>query len=56
MAGKISGYKGIPYLLKDLEYEQKDLEEPLKVFTFQQIVGYIETSIDKGIIHLNQLL
>lgn len=45
----------IPYLLGDMNYHQKDLEENLKVFTFEQIIGYVETSIEKSIIHIKQL-
>lgn len=46
----------IPYLLADMNYSKEDLEQPLTVFTFNQIIGYIETSIDKGIQHINLLL
>lgn len=42
--------------LGDMEYDQDDLDEKLHVFTFDQIVGYIETSVDKGIIHLKPIL
>ncbi|MWC30806.1 zinc dependent phospholipase C family protein [Paenibacillus sp. MMS18-CY102] len=39
----------IPYALADMEYDKDALDEKLNVFTFNQIVGYIETSVDKGI-------
>ncbi len=44
----------IPFVLNDLEYEQSSLNQPLEVFTFKQIVGYIETSVEKGIMHIKQ--
>lgn len=39
----------IPYVIEDMNFDPKHLELPLTVFTFEQIVGYIETSVDKGI-------
>ncbi|QHT58973.1 zinc dependent phospholipase C family protein [Paenibacillus lycopersici] len=44
----------IPSVLGDLDYEQAALQEPLQVFTFGQIVGYIETSVDLGLIQLRR--
>jgi len=46
----------IPSALGDMEYDQDELNESLHVFTFDQIVGYIETSVDKGLIHLKPIL
>ncbi|MFD2446465.1 zinc dependent phospholipase C family protein [Bacillus sp. CGMCC 1.16607] len=46
----------IPYLLKDMDYDQKDIKEDLQVFTFDQIIGYVETSIEKGIFHLKKMI
>ncbi len=46
----------IPSALGDMEYDQDALDEKLHVFTFDQIVGYIETSADKGLIHLKPIL
>jgi len=47
----------IPYVLGDMAYE-KDvvMNEKLNVFTFTQIVGYIETSVEIGLLNcLNAL-
>ncbi|MEF3306870.1 zinc dependent phospholipase C family protein [Paenibacillus sp. GYB003] len=44
----------IPYVVADMEYEKKDLNEQLAVFTFDQIVGYIETSVEVGLLNLKQ--
>lgn len=46
----------IPYVWQDMDYEYEDLKLPLNVFTFEQIVGYIETSVDKGIMHIKSLI
>lgn len=46
----------IPYVIGDMDYNIDDLEQPLTVFTFEQIVGYIETSVDKGLIHIKSLM
>lgn len=46
----------IPYVLGDMDYDKDVLEQELKVFTFNQIVGYIETSVDKGIMCLKSLI
>ena len=39
----------IPYVLGDMEYDRKVLDEKLNVFMFDQIIGYIETSVDLNI-------
>lgn len=46
----------LPYVLGDMEYNKDIVNEKLNVFTFDRIVGYIETSIDKGFIHIKQIL
>ncbi|WP_236634788.1 hydrolase [Alteribacter lacisalsi] len=45
----------IPYVKGDLDYEQKTLDEPLEVFTFEQITGYVETCVDRGVQAIRQL-
>ncbi|MFE7060843.1 zinc dependent phospholipase C family protein [Sutcliffiella sp. NPDC057660] len=44
----------LPFVKGDMQYPTEDLKAPLKVFTLEQIVGYVETSVDKGIIHINK--
>ncbi|MFS0688769.1 hydrolase [Sporosarcina sp. 179-K 8C2 HS] len=46
----------LPSVIGDMEYD-KDyvLNEKLLVFTFDQIVGYIETSVDKGVVEMKKL-
>ncbi len=46
----------IPHVLGDMEYEQFGLDEELKVFTLDQIVGYLETSIELGVLKLREIL
>jgi len=46
----------IPHVLGDMIYEPGIIDHKLNVFTFEQIIGYIETSITKSIMHLNPLL
>lgn len=48
--------KFIPYVLGDMEYDKEVLDENLNVFTFMQMVGYIETSVDIGILNLESVL
>ncbi|QUW23587.1 hydrolase [Sporosarcina sp. Marseille-Q4063] len=48
--------KFIPYVLCDMEYDQEVINEQLNVFTFNQIVGYIETSVDNGLLNIKPLL
>jgi hypothetical protein len=45
----------IPYVKGDMNYPKEHLEAPLKVFTFQQIVGYVETSVELGVMKLREL-
>lgn len=42
-------------VFEDMMYPQQDLFEPLQVFTMNQIIGYIETSLYKSVFHLEQL-
>ena len=44
------------YLFEDMLYPKQHLHEDLQVFTFDQIVGYIETAIEKGVFLLNNSL
>ncbi|MFF3102415.1 hydrolase [Viridibacillus arvi] len=46
----------IPYVLGDMEYDKEVINEKLNVFMFDQIVGYIETSVDKGLLNIKPLL
>jgi len=48
--------KFLPFLMDDLNYSHRELEQSLEVFTIDQIVGYIETSIEKSIYFLNEKL
>jgi hypothetical protein len=45
----------IPHVLEDMNYPEEHLSEPLQVFTEEQIIGYIETSVEKGIMHLQEI-
>ncbi|WP_199613788.1 zinc dependent phospholipase C family protein [Paenibacillus alkalitolerans] len=44
----------IPYVLGDMEYDKEVINEKLNVFTFDQIVGYIETSVDMVLLNIKQ--
>ncbi|MCJ8010775.1 zinc dependent phospholipase C family protein [Paenibacillus sp. KQZ6P-2] len=46
----------VPYVLGDMDYEEQVLNEPLNVFSFIQIEGYIETSVNIGVLNLQQLI
>ena len=48
--------KFIQYVLEDIDYDQNDINEDLKVFNLEQIIGYIETSVDKGVIYIKPLV
>ncbi|HFK1788496.1 TPA: zinc dependent phospholipase C family protein [Bacillus pacificus] len=43
------------YLFEDMLYPEQNLHEDLQVFTFNQMVGYMETAIEKGAFYINQL-
>lgn len=47
--------KFVPYVLGDLVYGEEMLDEQLNVFTFNQIIGYIETSVEVGVVKLKQI-
>ncbi|GAA0462242.1 hypothetical protein GCM10008935_17210 [Alkalibacillus silvisoli] len=42
------------HILDDLNYDKVNIDEKLQVFTFEQIVGYIETSVDQVLYRLNR--
>lgn len=46
----------IPYVLGDMQYDKEVINEKLNVFTFNQIIGYIETSVDKGLLNIKPIL
>ncbi|MDI2588529.1 hydrolase [Psychrobacillus sp. NEAU-3TGS] len=48
--------KFIPYVLGDMEYDKEVVNEKLDVFTLDQIIGYVETSVDLGLLHIKLLL
>ncbi|WP_043932004.1 zinc dependent phospholipase C family protein [Bacillus sp. EB01] len=48
--------KFVPYVLGDMDYGKEVLNEKLNVFTFNQIVGYIETSVELGLQILKPIL
>jgi hypothetical protein len=43
-------------VLADMDYEKDVIDEPLKVFSFVQIKGYIETSVNIGIMNLKHII
>ncbi|MGN7476687.1 hydrolase [Solibacillus silvestris] len=46
-AEEISAF--IPYVLADLKYDSAALHTSLTIFTLEQIIGYIETSVEKSV-------
>ncbi|MBY6036619.1 zinc dependent phospholipase C family protein [Fictibacillus nanhaiensis] len=46
----------VPSVLGDMAYDKEVMNDTLHVFTFDQIVGYIETSVDQGLLHLKPVL
>jgi hypothetical protein len=44
----------IPNVVGDMDYDHEVIKEPLHVFTFNQIIGYIETSVDMGLWHIKR--
>ncbi|WP_217559381.1 zinc dependent phospholipase C family protein [Paenibacillus sp. GbtcB18] len=48
--------KLIPYVLSDMEYDKEIMDEKLNVFTFSQIIGYIETSVELGLFNIKPML
>lgn len=47
--------KFISYVLGDMEYDKEVINENLNVFTFNQILGYIETSVDVGLLNIKPI-
>lgn len=45
----------IDFVLDDMRYGNKELEAILHVFTLQQIIGYIETSVERAIYFMKKL-
>jgi len=48
--------KFLPYVKEDMIYNKEDLDERLTVFRFEQIIGYIETAIEKSKLLLKEKL
>lgn len=48
--------KFVPLVLGDMEYDKKVINEQLNVFTFNQIIGYIETAVELGQLKTKQIL
>jgi hypothetical protein len=46
----------VPHVLGDMDYDKQRIDEPLNVFSFIQIEGYIETSVNIGIMNLQALI
>ncbi|WP_410982345.1 zinc dependent phospholipase C family protein [Bacillus cereus] len=44
------------FILDDMLYPEQDLHTDLQVFTLNQIVGYVETAIEKGVFFLEKHL
>ena len=36
----------VPHVLGDMKYDKQDIDAQLQVFTFVQIIGYLETSVN----------
>ena len=49
-------WKLAQYVLEDIQDIEQSLDQPLHVFTFDQIIGYIETSIQKSVYKIQQKL
>lgn len=45
----------IPAVIEDMDYDQQVIDEKLNIFTFEQMLGYIETSIEIGYEHVKRL-
>ncbi|WP_202618966.1 hypothetical protein [Paenibacillus sp. EZ-K15] len=45
----------VPHVFGDMNYEKQVLDEPLNVFSFIQIEGYIETSVNIGVMILQHI-
>jgi hypothetical protein len=45
----------IPYVLDDMEYNKEAINEQLNIYRFIQIIGYIETATELGIVTLKTI-
>ncbi|WP_107839579.1 hydrolase [Metasolibacillus meyeri] len=45
----------LPYVKGDMDYDTERLQQKLQVFTLQQIIGYIETSVEKGCLYMKHV-
>ncbi|RXJ04306.1 hydrolase [Anaerobacillus alkaliphilus] len=45
----------LPYILGDMEYDVEVIGQGLRIFTLNQIIGYIETSVERGVFCIQQL-
>ncbi|WP_161485735.1 hypothetical protein [Gracilibacillus timonensis] len=48
--------KFLPVVLGDMEYDKNVIIEQLHVFTFNQIIGYVETSVKLGLHKMKAML
>jgi hypothetical protein len=46
----------VPHVLGDMNYKEHVIDESLNVFSFIQIKGYIETSVNIGIMNLQHII
>jgi len=46
----------VPHVLGDMDYEKRVIDELLDVFSFIQIEGYIETSVNIGVMNLQRII
>ncbi|MEN2767857.1 zinc dependent phospholipase C family protein [Ornithinibacillus xuwenensis] len=44
----------VPYVKGDFNYKKETLNDSLQVFSFQQIIGYLETSIEIGLMRMKE--
>lgn len=48
-------YDFVPYVFDDMNYDTEMIQESLNVFTFTQMVGYIETCVELGTFHIQRM-
>ncbi|OZB96163.1 zinc dependent phospholipase C family protein [Paenibacillus sp. XY044] len=46
----------VPHVLGDMNYKKQVIDEPLNVFSFIQIEGYIETSVNIAVMNLQRMI
>lgn len=46
----------VPHVLGDMDYDKHRIDVPLNVFSFIQIEGYIETSVNIGVMNLQRMI